>query len=155
MHSATIHSLFDPATSTVTHLVADPATRRAAVIDSVLDFDPKSARTSTHSADALIERVRAEGLVVDWLLETHPHADHLSAAPYLQQQLGGWIAIGEHIVAVQRVFKALFNADDIAADGAPFDRLFADGETFLIGNLEARVLHTPGHTAGRRELRGG
>ena len=147
MHSAIIHASFDPATSTVTHLVADPATRRAAVIDSVLDYDPKSCRSSTRSADALIEHVRAEGLVVDWLLETHAHADHLSAAPYLQQQLGGRIAIGEHIVAVQRVFKKLFNAADMATDGRPFDHLFADGERFMIGSLEASVMHTPGHTS--------
>jgi len=147
MHSAILHAFFDPATSTVTHLVADPATRRAAVIDSVLDYDPKSCRSSTRSADALIEHVRAEGLVVDWLLETHAHADHLSAAPYLQQQLGGRIAIGEHIVAVQRVFKKLFNAADMATDGRPFDHLFADGERFMIGSLEASVMHTPGHTS--------
>ena len=147
MHSAIIHAFFDPATSTVTHLVADPATRRAAVIDSVLDYDPKSCRSSTRSADALIEHVRAEGLVVDWLLETHAHADHLSAAPYLQQQLGGRIAIGEHIVAVQRVFKKLFNAAEMATDGRPFDHLFADGERFMIGSLEASVMHTPGHTS--------
>lgn len=146
MHDATIDAFFDPATSTVTHLVADPATRRAAVIDSVLDFDPKSGRTSTRSADAVIARVRELGLAVDWLLETHAHADHLSAAPYLQQQLGGRIAIGEHIVAVQRVFKALFNAADMATDGRPFDHLFTDGETFAIGSLAARVMHTPGHT---------
>jgi len=146
MQVPAIDAFFDPATSTVTHLLADPATMRAAVIDSVLDYDPTSGRTSTRSADAVIARVRAEGLSVDWILETHAHADHLSAAPYLQRECGGRIAIGEHIVAVQRVFKALFNAADMATDGRPFDQLFADGETFMIGSLEARVMHTPGHT---------
>jgi glyoxylase-like metal-dependent hydrolase (beta-lactamase superfamily II) len=146
MHSASIHAFFDSGTSTVTHLVADPATRRAAVIDSVLDYDAKSGRTSTRSADAVIALVRSQGLAVDWLLETHAHADHLSAAPYLQRQLNGKIAIGEHIVAVQRVFKTLFNAADMLTDGQPFDRLLAEGDTFMIGSLEVQVMHTPGHT---------
>jgi glyoxylase-like metal-dependent hydrolase (beta-lactamase superfamily II) len=116
------------------------------VIDSLLDFDPKSGRTSTASADAVIAHVLAEGYRVDWLLETHAHADHLSAAPYLQRRLGGRIAIGEQIVVVQRVFKKLFNAPDMATDGRPFDHLFGDGETFTIGGLVVRVMHTPGHT---------
>lgn len=146
MTDATIRSFFDPATYTVTHVVSDPATRRAAIIDSVLDYDPKSGRTATRSADAVIAHVREAGLTVDWHLETHAHADHLSAAPYLKAQLGGRIAIGEHIRDVQRVFKGLFNAADLRTDGSEFDHLFQDGETFAIGQLQARVLHTPGHT---------
>ena len=146
MTDATIRSFFDPATYTVTHVVSDPATKRAAIIDSVLDYDPKSGRTATRSADAVIAHVREAGLTVDWHLETHAHADHLSAAPYLKAQLGGRIAIGEHIRDVQRVFKGLFNAADLRTDGGEFDHLFQDGETFAIGQLQARVLHTPGHT---------
>jgi glyoxylase-like metal-dependent hydrolase (beta-lactamase superfamily II) len=146
MTDATIRSFFDPATYTVTHVVSDPATKRAAIIDSVLDYDPKSGRTATRSADAVITHVRDAGLTVDWHLETHAHADHLSAAPYLKAQLGGRIAIGEHIRDVQRVFKGLFNAADLRTDGGEFDHLFQDGETFAIGQLQARVLHTPGHT---------
>lgn len=148
MPNALIRSFFDPATSTVTHVVADAAAGRAAVIDPVLDYDPKTGRTSTTNADALIEWVRAEGLAIDWLLETHAHADHLSAAPYLQRQLGGRIAIGAHIREVQRAFKPLFNAADMATDGSPFEQLFADGERFRIGALEVEVMHTPGHTPG-------
>ena len=146
MTDATIRSFFDPATYTVTHVVSDLATQRAAIIDSVLDYDPKSGRTATRSADAVIAHVREAGLTVDWHLETHAHADHLSAAPYLKAQLGGRIAIGEHIRDVQRVFKGLFNAADMRTDGGEFDHLFQDGETFAIGQLQARVLHTPGHT---------
>jgi glyoxylase-like metal-dependent hydrolase (beta-lactamase superfamily II) len=148
MPNALIRSFFDPATSTVTHAIADAAAGRAAVIDPVLDYDPKTGRTSTTNADALIEWVRAEGLAIDWLLETHAHADHLSAAPYLQRQLGGRIAIGAHIREVQRAFKPLFNAADMATDGSPFEQLFADGERFRIGALEVEVMHTPGHTPG-------
>ncbi len=148
MPNAIIQSFFDPATFTVTHVLADPATRRAAIIDSVLDYDPKAGRTSTASADRVIAWVREQGLDVDWLLETHAHADHLSAAPYLQQQLGGTIAIGAHIRDVQAVFKPIFNASDIATDGSPFEHLFADGERFQVGELEVEVMHTPGHTLG-------
>ena len=148
MPHALIHAFFDPTTSTVTHVVADPVSKRAAIVDPVLDYDPKAGRTSSASADALIEWVRAQELTVDWLLETHAHADHLSAAPYLQQRLGGRIAIGAHIRDVQQVFKRLFNADDIATDGTPFDQLFGDGERFQIGALEVEVMHTPGHTPG-------
>jgi glyoxylase-like metal-dependent hydrolase (beta-lactamase superfamily II) len=148
MPNAIIRSFFDPATFTVTHVLADPATRRAAIIDSVLDYDPKAGRTSTTSADRVTAWVREQQLAVDWLLETHAHADHLSAAPYLQQQLGGRIAIGAHIRDVQAVFKPIFNASDIATDGSPFEHLFADGERFQLGELEVEVMHTPGHTLG-------
>lgn len=146
MTSPDIKSFFDPATFTVTHIVSDPATRRAAVIDSVLDYDPKSGRTSRNSADQVIAHVQQQGLVVDWLLETHAHADHLSAAPYLKEQLGGRMAIGRHIAEVQAVFKKVFNAADMDTQGRDFDHLFDDGEDFKIGDLDITVLHTPGHT---------
>ena len=142
-----VAGFYDPATSTITYVVSDPATASAAVIDSVLDYDPKSARTRTSSADAVIAHVRDSGLSVQWHLETHAHADHLSAAPYLQEELGGTIAIGEHITVVQGAFKKIFNAEaTFATDGRQFDHLFKDGDTFRIGELTARVMHTPGHT---------
>jgi len=140
-------AFFDPATSTVSYIVGDPETRACAVVDPVLDFDPKSGRTSTASADALIAKVRELGWTVEWILETHAHADHLSAAPQVKQALGGRIAIGEHIRTVQKVFGDLFNFEkEFLPDGSQFDRLFADGDRFSIGGLEASVLHTPGHT---------
>jgi glyoxylase-like metal-dependent hydrolase (beta-lactamase superfamily II) len=148
MTHALIRSFFDKSTSTFTHVVADAGSRRAAIIDPVLDYDAKSGCTSTAGAQAVVDWVREQGLGVDWLLETHAHADHLSAAPWLKQQLGGTIAIGAHIRDVQRVFRRIFNADDIAVDGAPFERLFEDGERFRIGELEMQVMHTPGHTPG-------
>ena len=142
-----IKALFDEPTNTVTYVVHDAQTHRAAVIDSVLDFDPASGRTSFASADAVIAYVAEKGLTVDWLLETHAHADHLSAAPYLQKKLGGKIAIGEHIVTVQNTFGKLFNAgSDFQRDGSDFDRLLKDGDQFYIGNLSVTVLHVPGHT---------
>ena len=142
-----VEGFFDPATWTISYLVLDDETRECALVDSVLDFDPKSGRTGTANADRLVARVRALGAQVRWILETHAHADHLSAAPYLKRQLGGRVGIGEHIKAVQGVFGALFNAgSDFARDGSQFDHLFADGETFAIGRLQVRALHTPGHT---------
>jgi glyoxylase-like metal-dependent hydrolase (beta-lactamase superfamily II) len=142
-----IESHFDPATFTFSHIVWDQSSRQCALIDSVLDYDPKSGRTSTASADHLVQRVVALGLQMQWLLETHVHADHLSAAPYLQQKLGGQLAIGSHITTVQNVFGKLFNVgSEFARDGSQFDRLLADGDTFHIGGLTARALHTPGHT---------
>jgi len=146
MNPAHIRSFFDPATFTVTHVVCDPATHRAAVIDSVLDYDPKSGRTSTRSADEVAAYVRTQGLTVDWHLETHAHADHFSAAKYLKAQLGGRIGIGEHIREVQGVFKKVFNAADMDTEGRDFDHLFRDGETFAVGELGFTVVHTPGHT---------
>jgi glyoxylase-like metal-dependent hydrolase (beta-lactamase superfamily II) len=144
---AEIASFFDPATFTVTYVAHDPATLEAAIIDSVLDFDPNSGRTTTVSADAIIDYVTSHNLKVIWLLETHAHADHFSAAPYLQERLGGRIAIGEHITAVQAVFGKLFNAGtEFAHDGSQFDVLFKDGDTFAIGNLPVTVMHVPGHT---------
>ncbi len=147
MDNLHIEGHFDPATSTVSYLVLDRATRQCALLDSVLDYDPKSGRTSTSSADHLIRRVQELDASVQWILETHAHADHLSAAPYLKRKLGGRIAIGEHIRQVQDVFGALFNAgSEFAHDGSQFDHLFADGDHFQIGALQARVMHTPGHT---------
>jgi glyoxylase-like metal-dependent hydrolase (beta-lactamase superfamily II) len=142
-----IESLFDTATSTFSHILWDQASGQCALIDSVLDYDPKSGRTRTDSADRLIDRVSELGLQVQWLLETHVHADHLSAAPYLQQRVGGQLAIGAHITTVQNVFGKLFNAgSEFARDGSQFNRLFSDGERFTIGGLQAQALHTPGHT---------
>ena len=142
-----IESFFDPATSTFSHLLWDSATQQCAIIDSVLDYDPKSGRTDTASADRVIERVRVLGLNVQWLLETHVHADHLSAAPYLKRELGGKLGIGANITTVQNTFGKLFNAaTEFATDGSQFDHLFQDGETFRLGGLHAQALHTPGHT---------
>ncbi|WP_296719844.1 MBL fold metallo-hydrolase [Erythrobacter sp.] len=142
-----IASFFDPATFTVTYVVHDPATMEAAVVDSVLDFDPSSGRTSTVSADKVIDYVNSHNLKVVWLLETHAHADHLSAAPYLQDKLGGKIAIGAEITTVQNVFGKLFNAGtEFERDGSQFDALFKDGDTFAIGKVPVTVMHVPGHT---------
>jgi len=145
--SMQIEAFFDEATSTVSYIVLDRSTQACAIVDSVLDYDPKAGRTSTQSADRLIARVRELGARLEWILETHVHADHLSAAPHLRAQLGGQLGIGAHIVTVQKVFGSLFNAgDDFARDGRQFDRLFADGDSFTVGSLTARALHTPGHT---------
>jgi glyoxylase-like metal-dependent hydrolase (beta-lactamase superfamily II) len=142
-----IEGFFDPATWTVSYIVLDTTTKQCALVDSVLDYDPKAGRTGTASADRLIARVGELGARVQWILETHVHADHLSAAPYLKQRLGGRLGIGDRITTVQNVFGKLFNAgSDFARDGSQFDHLFADGETFAIGSLQARALHTPGHT---------
>lgn len=142
-----VRSFFDEATFTVTHVLSDPATGKAAIIDSVLDFDPASGRTSTTSADAVIAYVREQGLEVEWLLETHAHADHLSAAPYLQEQLGGRLAIGRHILTVQNVFGKIFNEGTrFARDGSQFDQLFDEGDRFSVGSIPAIALHVPGHT---------
>ncbi len=144
---AHIEAFFDTATFTYSYVVSDPQTRACAVIDPVLDYDPASGRTSHQNADRLIAYVREQGLEVQWLLETHVHADHLSAAAYIRQQLGGKIAIGDQITRVQQTFGRLFNAGaGFATDGRQFDRLLADGETFRIGGLQAMAIHTPGHT---------
>jgi len=145
--SLQIESFFDEATNTVSYIVFDRSTHACAVVDSVLDYDPKSGRTSTASADRIIARVRELDARLEWILETHVHADHLSAAPWIKQQLGGRLGIGEHIVTVQQVFGKLFNAGtEFERDGSQFDHLFRDGESFTIGSLQARALHTPGHT---------
>ena len=142
-----IRTFFDEATFTATHVGHDPATKRAAKDDSVLDFDQAAGRTSHGSADAVIAYVREQGLTVDWLLETHAHADHLSDAPYLQGELGGTIVIGQAIVTVQNVFAGIFNEpESFARDGSQFDRLMSDGEQFMLGGIPAMALHVPGHT---------
>lgn len=143
----TIAGFFDEATNTISYVVHDPATNEAAIIDSVLDYDAASGRTSNGSADRIIEYVEANALAVGWIIETHAHADHISAAPYLQQKLGGKLAIGREIVRVQEVFGKLFNAGTgFERDGSQFDRLFDDGDTFAVGRLEGIALHVPGHT---------
>lgn len=142
-----VEGFFDPETWTVSYIVLDTETRQCALIDSVLDYDPKSGRTRTASADKLVARVRELGASVQWILETHAHADHLTAAPHLKQQLGGQSGIGRHITTVQQVFGKLFNVGDgFRRDGSQFDHLFTDDEPFRIGGLEARAMHTPGHT---------
>ena len=143
----TVKAFFDEPTFTASYVAHDPETGSAAIIDSVLDFDQPSGRTSTASAEAIIDHVRDQGLTVEWILETHAHADHLSAAPYLQEKLGGRIAIGSDILAVQDVFGKVFNeGTEFARDGSQFDRLFDDGDAFAIGGLGAIALHVPGHT---------
>lgn len=142
-----VHAFFDPATWTVSYVVFDAPGGHCALVDSVLDYDPKSGRTRTTSADKLIAFVREQKLTVDWILETHAHADHLSAAPYLRKALGGRIAIGGKITQVQNVFKGIFHLEpEFATDGRQFDHLFQDGETFAIGQLQAQALSVPGHT---------
>ncbi len=142
-----VTAFFDTDTNTVSYVACDPGGTACAVIDSVLDFDYASGRTSTRSADAIVDFVRAHGLTVDWVLETHVHADHLSAAPYIQERLGGRIGIGEKITVVQETFGKVFNeGTEFRRDGSQFDRLFRDGDAFSVGAVPARVLHTPGHT---------
>ncbi len=142
-----IKAFFDDATNTISYVVRDPASQAAAIIDSVLDYDQAAGRTDTQAADQIIAHVRRENLTVEWLLETHVHADHLSAAPYLQKQLGGKIGIGEEITTVQDTFGKVFNAGtEFQRDGSQFDRLFREQDRFEIGALTGSVLHTPGHT---------
>lgn len=142
-----VEGLFDPATWTVTYLVHNGPGSECAIVDPVLDYDPKSGRTSQTSAQRVVQRVRDLGLQVAWILETHAHADHLSAAPFLKAQLGGRIAIGGRITQVQRVFKGIFNLEPgFAPDGSQFDHLFQDGESFRIGELAGEILCVPGHT---------
>ena len=146
MHAPT-QAFFDIATNTISYVVKDPAGTSCAVIDSVLDFDYASGQTDTKAADQLIKWVRAEGLDVKWILETHAHADHLSAAPYLQNQLGGKIGISEKIKVIQDTFGKVFNeGTEFQRDGSQFDRLFSEGDSFHIGQLRGDVMHTPGHT---------
>jgi len=142
-----VHGIFDPATWTVTYVVYEKEGSACAIIDSVLDYDPKSGRTHTDSADKIIAFVRDKKLAVDWILETHAHADHLTAAPYLKQHLGGKTAIGDHINTVQQVFKGIFNLEpDFSTNGSQFDQLLRDGEHFRIGALSASTIYVPGHT---------
>ncbi|MDU9023490.1 MBL fold metallo-hydrolase [Pseudomonas corrugata] len=142
-----VEAFFDSATYTYSYVVSDPTTGRCAIIDSVLDYDPASGRTSCKSAERLITYVREQALTVEWLLETHVHADHLSAAQYLKHELGGQLAIGDQITVIQNTFGKLFNVgSEFATDGRQFDRLLKDGERFWVGGIEAHAIHTPGHT---------
>ena len=142
-----VHGIFDPATWTVTYVVYERAGSACAIIDPVLDYDPKSGRTSHTSADKVIDFVKSQHLSVSWILETHAHADHLSAAPYLKAQLGGKTGIGDHITTVQDVFKGIFNMEpSFHADGSQFDHLFAEGEAIPLGGLDTRTWYLPGHT---------
>lgn len=147
IRSPVVASFFDEPTFTATHVAHDPVTKKAAIVDSVMDFDQAAGRTSFEGAERIIDYLRAEGLTVEWLLETHAHADHLSAAPFLQEKLGGRIAIGEKIRTVQEFFGKIFNeGTNFACDGSQFDRLFLDGDRFELGALSAIALHVPGHT---------
>jgi glyoxylase-like metal-dependent hydrolase (beta-lactamase superfamily II) len=143
---AEVKGFFDPRTNSIQYVVSDPATKQCAIVDPVLDFDEKSGATGTMSADAILSYVDARGLTVRWVLDTHPHADHLSAAHYLQQRTGAPMAIGARVVDMQRLWKGIYNWKSLATDGSQWDRLFAHGETFEVGSIAARVLFTPGHT---------
>ena len=141
-----IRAFFDESTNTVSYLVADLRTKRAAIIDPVLDYDPKSGEVDDRSVKAMLAAAQEAGYTVEWSLETHAHADHLSGSPYIKANAGAKIGIGENIKEVQRIFRPVFNATDLKTDGSDFDRLFADGEQFKIGDLDVEVIHTPGHT---------
>ncbi len=141
-----VHGFFDTATNTVTYVVHDPASKAAAIIDPVLDFTPRNARISTASADAVLDYIHAQGLDLQYVLETHAHADHLSAAHHIREKTGAPVVIGTHITQVQTIFADLFEADDVARDGSVFDRLVTDGDELPLGNFAIKVLHTPGHT---------
>jgi glyoxylase-like metal-dependent hydrolase (beta-lactamase superfamily II) len=143
---ATVKAFFDPQTWTYTYVVYESKGSPCIVIDSVLNYDPKSGRTKTHSADEVISFIKDNRLQLEWILETHAHADHLTAAPYIQEKLGGKIAIGDHITTVQKVFKDVFNLDDVAVDGSQFDVLIKEGESVRFGNLSFKALYVPGHT---------
>lgn len=141
-----IHAFFDEATFTITYLVGDPVTRRAAIVDPVLDYDHRSGRVSHSSADKVLAKAAELGLQVDWVLETHAHADHLTAAPHIKSKTSAKVVIGEHITDVQKIFAKVFNASDVSGDGREFDRLVKDGERLPLGSLEIEVMHLPGHT---------
>ena len=141
-----IRAFFDEPTNTVSYIVADPATKQAAVIDPVLDYDPSAGQVDTRSVEAMLSVAKEQGYRIVWTLETHAHADHLSGSPYIKAKTGAKIGIGEHIKDVQRMFRPIFDAADLKTDGSDFDHLFKDGERFKIGELDAEVLYTPGHT---------
>ncbi|PWJ83651.1 uncharacterized protein (TIGR01244 family) [Pseudaminobacter salicylatoxidans] len=141
-----VKAFYDPRTFSVQYVVSDPATKKCAIIDPVLDFDEKSGSTSTMNADAILDYVGREGLAVEWILDTHPHADHFSAAHYMKGKTGAPTAIGERVIDVQKLWKDIYNWPELQTDGSQWDRLFADGDTFRIGNIDARVMFSPGHT---------
>jgi glyoxylase-like metal-dependent hydrolase (beta-lactamase superfamily II) len=142
----TIKAFFDEHTNTISYLVTDPATKRAAIVDPVLDYDHASGKASTTSADVVLKETEALRLTIDWVLETHAHADHLSGAPYIKLKTGAKVGIGEHIRDVQKIFRPVFNATDVKGDGSEFDHLFKDGERFKLGSIDAEVIYAPGHT---------
>ena len=146
MSKPVIHAFFDEPTNTVSYLVAEPETKQAAVSDPVLDYDHKSGKANVQSADAILKKAEDEGFTIGMVLETHVHADHLSGAPYIKLKTGAKVAIGERIREVQKIFRPVFNAQDVSGTGAEFDILFKDGDTFTIGNLKGEVIATPGHT---------
>ena len=147
MANPDVKAFFDEATFTVSYVVTDRETNKCAIIDSVLDYDPAAGRTSHVSADAILAYIAEQGLSVEWILETHVHADHLTAAPYLREKTGAAVGIGSNITVVQTVFADIFNAEpEFKKDGSQFDRLLSDGDTFMLGNIEARAMNTPGHT---------
>ena len=146
MNNPAVTGFYHEESGSIAYVVADPAIRHAAIIDPVLDFDEKAGRVSTTSADAILNYIDENKLSVDWVLDTHPHADHFSAAVYLKEKLGAPAAIGAKIGAVQDLWKAIYNLPDFPADGSQWDRLFADGDTISIGSIEGRVVHSPGHT---------
>lgn len=146
--SADVWALYDPETGSIQYVCADPATKRAALIDIVWDFDTRAARTATKNADAILDLVAREGLIVEWIVDTHPHADHLMAAAYLKAATGAPIAIGEKVVDIAALWRGIYNTPDAFDPGGDFDRLFADGDSFRIGELEVQVMLSPGHTLG-------
>ncbi|YCI03912.1 MBL fold metallo-hydrolase [Ensifer sp. D2-11] len=146
MHRPDVAAFYDAATGSIQYVVADPETGKCAIIDPVLDFDQKSGSTATTNADAILDHVAKQGLSVEWILDTHPHADHFSAARYLRDRTGAPTAIGEHVKGVQQIWKQIYNWPDFVCDGSQWDRLFRHGDIFNIGNLAVRVLHSPGHT---------
>lgn len=141
-----VTAFFDPRTSSVQYVAADPETRQCAIIDPVLDYDEKSGATATHHADAILRFIAGKGYRVQWILDTHPHADHFSAAAYLKTKTGAPTAIGEKVVEVQKLWKDFYNWPDFPADGSQWDKLFAEGETFMLGSIPGRILFSPGHT---------
>lgn len=146
-HTPEVQGFFDPRTNTISYVVADPATKRCAIIDSVMDFEPNGASIFFESAQTIIDYIREKGYAIEWILETHVHADHLSAAPYLKEKLGGTMAIGKYIVNVQDIFGKVFNeGTEFKRDGSQFDKLWSDGDAFMLGSIPAFVMHTPGHT---------
>jgi glyoxylase-like metal-dependent hydrolase (beta-lactamase superfamily II) len=147
MAKPSVSGFYHEPTGSIAYIVRDPASAHAAIVDPVLDFDEKAGRVSTEAADALIEAVRKDGLKIDWILDTHAHADHFSAAGHLKDKLGAPIAIGVKIVDVQRLWRGIYNQPDFQADGSQWDRLFADGDTFQVGDVEWSVMHSPGHTS--------
>jgi glyoxylase-like metal-dependent hydrolase (beta-lactamase superfamily II) len=155
MANPSVSGFYHEPTGSIAYIVRDPASAHAAIVDPVLDFDEKAGRVSTEAADQLIEAVRKGGLTVDWILDTHAHADHFSAAGYLKDQLGAPIAIGAKTVDVQRLWRGIYNEPDFKADGSQWDRLFADGDTFRVGGVDWSVMHSPGHTSASITYRAG